>query len=80
MTLAIVCVGKVNHPLFVTTNQCIPVKINWAEVLPCFVHVRDNTVIFCSVLCVHKVDFWLVTNKIPNKWQQVFVKKKLHPH
>jgi len=32
--------GKTVRPLFVISNQCIPLKIHWAKMLSCFVCVR----------------------------------------
>jgi hypothetical protein len=40
LTLAVVCPGKGDRPLFVTSNQYIPVKNTWVEVQLCFVCPR----------------------------------------
>jgi hypothetical protein len=39
----------------------------------CFVREINHLfpVVFCVCVCVHKLDFMLVTNETPNKWRQV---------
>jgi hypothetical protein len=64
---------KACRPLFVTSNRCIPVKIQWAEVQS-YMCVSDNSVIavvFCVVSVVPTFDSRLVINEIPIKWRPV---------
>ena len=60
--------GKAEHPLFVTTKRCIPVKTT----------LDRSAVVFCAcevvsyvVRTVPKSNFRLLINGTPNKWRTV---------
>ena len=45
--------GKASYPLFVTTNQCVPVKTRGAEAVLCLLCAFEIIqLVFCSVICV----------------------------
>jgi hypothetical protein len=71
-------VGDVECRLTVTSNRRIPVKHTFgSSVVFCQCQIIELfPVLFYVVSAVHKFEFRLVTNETPNKWRQVFVKKK----
>jgi hypothetical protein len=60
---------KDDHPLFVTSNRCVPVKnvLGWSAVV-FFVCVKENnfSAVLCVVIAMHKFDFRFVIKETPN--------------
>lgn len=59
-----VCAGKADTPLLVTTDRYILFKIPWTEMQSRFVRqiIQLFSVVFYVLRAVYKLDFRLVTN------------------
>jgi hypothetical protein len=65
------------HPVFVTSNRCIPIKntlgLKCSRVL-CVRVIHLFSVVFYEVRALHKFDTKRVINETPMKWLSVFNK------